>query len=37
MFVFVKGRKPENPEKPLGVRREPTTKSTHIEIAWPCN
>ena len=27
---FCRGRKPENPEKTLGTRREPTTNSAHI-------
>jgi len=30
MLVFVEGRKPENPEKTLGARQEPTTNSTHV-------
>jgi len=30
MLVFMEGGKPENPEKILGARREPTTNSTHI-------
>jgi len=30
MLVFVEGGKPENPEKILRARREPTTNSTHV-------
>jgi len=30
MSFFVEGGKPQNPEKILGARREPTTNSTHI-------
>jgi len=30
MMVFVEGEKPENPKKTLGIRREPTTNSTHL-------
>jgi len=29
-LVFVEEGKPENPEKTLRARREPTTNSTHI-------
>jgi len=31
MVVLVEGGKPENPEKNLRSRREPTTNSTHIQ------
>ena len=32
-LFFVEGGKPENPEKTLGARREPTTNSTHLHEA----
>jgi len=32
VFILVEGEKPENPEKNLGARQEPTSYSTHTEL-----